>query len=67
MTISIQINGEPRTVPPSTVRGLLDSLGIDPVRVAVELNLDILPKQSYDSTDLNEGDRIEIVHFVGGG
>ncbi len=45
----------------------LESLSIDPQRVAVEMNLDILPKMEYGTTFLNDGDRLEIVHFVGGG
>jgi sulfur carrier protein len=52
---------------PMSVAAFLGSLGIDPRRVAVELNLDILPKGEYDSTTLKDGDRLEIVHFVGGG
>ena len=50
-----------------TVGSLLARLGIDPRRVAVERNLEIVPKARYDDTALAEGDRIEIVHFVGGG
>jgi sulfur carrier protein len=50
-----------------TVTGLLESLEIDPGRVAVEVNLKIIKKCDYDSQALNEGDAIEIVNFVGGG
>ncbi|HOP41648.1 MAG TPA: sulfur carrier protein ThiS [Geobacteraceae bacterium] len=63
----IQINGEKKEIGPLTVVGLLESLEIDPRRVAVELNLEILPKTDYETTTLQDGDRIEIVHFVGGG
>jgi sulfur carrier protein len=49
-----------------SVTALLGTLGIEPLRVAVELNLEILPKAEY-GTELKEGDRLEIVHFVGGG
>jgi sulfur carrier protein len=45
----------------------LESLGIDPRRVAVELNTDIVSKSAYETTILQDGDRMEIVHFVGGG
>ena len=45
----------------------LEFLSIDPRRVAVELNLDILPKGDYGNVLLKEGDALEIVHFVGGG
>lgn len=63
----IFVNGEPQTIEPATVLGYLEALAIDPRRVAVELNLDILPKTAYETTLLNEGDRVEIVQFVGGG
>ncbi len=65
--VVIQINGEKKEIGPLTVVGLLESLEIDPRRVAVELNLEILPKTDYETTTLQDGDRIEIVHFVGGG
>ncbi len=63
----ILVNGERKEVGPLSVFGLLENLEIDPRRVAVELNLEILPKSDFDTTTLQEGDRIEIVHFVGGG
>ena len=47
--------------------GLLNDLGLDARNVAVELNREILKKAGYASTVLGESDRIEIVHFVGGG
>ncbi len=65
--MEIIVNGEPTTIEAMSVAALLVRLGIDPRRVAVELNLDILPKGEYDTTPLKEGDRLEIVHFVGGG
>jgi sulfur carrier protein len=65
--MQIHINGENRDVSEKTVLGLLESLGIDPRRVAVELNMDILPKAEYTEKTIADGDRIEIVHFVGGG
>ncbi|MRR38654.1 sulfur carrier protein ThiS [bacterium] len=65
--MEIIVNGEARTVTPMSMLELLSSLDIDPRRVAIELNHDILPKGEYESTILNAGDRIEIVHFVGGG
>ena len=65
--MKITVNGEEMEFAGGTVRDLLDTLGIDPVRVAVELNLDILPKAEYGETVLREGDMIEIVQFVGGG
>jgi thiamine biosynthesis protein ThiS len=63
----IHLNGEPRETPPTSVLGLLESLGIDPKRVAVELNMEILPKAEYAEKTIADDDRIEIVHFVGGG
>lgn len=63
----IEVNGEKREIGSLTVIGLLGLLEIDPRRVAVELNLEILPKPEYETTTLQDGDRIEIVHFVGGG
>jgi len=65
--VNIVVNGEPQSIESMTVLAYLEKIAIDPRRVAVELNLDILPKADYASTLLNEGDRIEIVHFVGGG
>jgi sulfur carrier protein len=51
----------------SNVAGLLEQMQIGRERVAVEVNRDIVPKAAYDSHILSAGDRIEIVHFVGGG
>ena len=65
--MKITVNGEAATVEPMSVQEYLVSLGIDPRRVAVELNREILPKAQYQATMLNEGDSLEIVHFVGGG
>lgn len=63
----IVVNGEQKEIGPLSVLGLLEMLEIDPRRVAVELNLEILPKPDYATTALQDGDRIEIVQFVGGG
>ncbi len=66
--MTIILNGESRPlIPPQTVAGLLADLGIDHRKVAVERNLEIVPKSAFASTQLGEGDRIEIVHFIGGG
>lgn len=65
--MEIVVNGESSSIEAMSVLQYLEKMGIDPRRVAVELNLDILPKGSYSSTLLKEGDRLEIVHFVGGG
>ena len=65
--MDIAINGENRSVSARTVKELLDSLEIDAKRVAVVLNMEILPKADYVTRTIADGDRIEIVHFVGGG
>lgn len=64
------INGDERTfdlTSPATLAALIESLGMKSDRVAVELNRDIVPRDRWLATTLNEGDRLEIVHFVGGG
>lgn len=65
--MQILVNGETADIGEMSVHQYLESLAIDPQRVAVELNLDILPKGEYSQTLLKNGDRLEIVHFVGGG
>lgn len=67
-TMQMQVNGEQRTVLDGlTVAGLLKELDIRPDRVAVELNLTILERSEFDRRSLQEGDRIEIISFIGGG
>ncbi len=67
-TLRVTINGEEREVPAGlTVGHMLGHLGLDAGRVAVERNLEILPRERWDSTAVEPGDRFEIVHFVGGG
>jgi thiamine biosynthesis protein ThiS len=66
--MTITVNGKEREFAnPLNVRELLDVLGLDPTRVAVELNRDILPRARFAEDVLNEGDVLEIVQFVGGG
>ena len=66
--IEIVVNGESRTVPAGlTLAGLLHHLALDPRKVAIERNLEIVPRSAYDAIAITAGDRIEIVHFVGGG
>jgi len=67
--MKLLINGDERTfdLPSATLAALIDSLGMKSDRVAVELNRDIVPRDRWPATTLNEGDRLEIVHFVGGG
>jgi thiamine biosynthesis protein ThiS len=67
-TVAISINGEPRRCSAGlSVAGLIRELGLEPKKVAVERNLAIVPRSTHDQVMLTEGDRLEIVHFVGGG
>ena len=62
------LNGEQREFPDGlTLAALVDHLGMKADRVAVELNLEIVPRTKWQDTNLKSGDRLEIVHFVGGG
>lgn len=64
----VTVNGEVRDAPPgATLAALLASLGIDPRKVAVERNREIVPKSTFDRVTVEEGDALEIVQFVGGG
>lgn len=68
--MTLHINGEARTFAdpvPATLAALIDSLGMKSDRVAVELNRDIVPRDRWAVTELHDDDRLEIVHFVGGG
>ncbi len=68
MEMKLVINGEERSFGPAlTLAGLVEQLGMKQDRVAVELNRNIVPRKQWDETSLSEGDRLEIVHFVGGG
>src|SRR5215467_11889479 len=68
MSLTITINGEPKSFPRAlSVRDLLTGLGLDPAKIAVEKNLEIVPRSQYASVMAGEGDRFEIVHFIGGG
>lgn len=67
-SIQITINGEVRQIAALlTVNDLIHELKLAPQQVALELNLDILPKARWAETELRAGDKLEIVHFVGGG
>lgn len=66
--ITIHVNGEAQEVPPDlTVAALLQRLRLPADRIAVEYNLAILPRGRWSETRLQPGDRLEVVHFVGGG
>ena len=66
--IAISVNGETRNVPQgATVALLLTTIGLDTRKVAVERNEEIVPRSTYAAVALHEGDKLEIVHFIGGG
>lgn len=69
--MKLHINGEARefgeVTAAFTLTALVEKLGMKPDRVAIELNRDIVPRERWSQTILNEGDRLEVVHFVGGG
>src|SRR5580658_4617250 len=68
MVLNLRINGEHRTlVGPVRLDGLLAQLGFDSAKIAVERNAEIVPRSTYATVELGEGDRLEIVHFIGGG
>ena len=67
-TIHVRLNGKEREVSAGhTVRSLVESLELRPALVVVELNREILARDTYDEVPVREGDTIELVHFVGGG
>lgn len=63
----IQVNGEPRDTRAETVLALVEELGLDVRKVAVERNLEIVPRSLHATTPVADGDRFELVQFVGGG
>jgi sulfur carrier protein len=68
MPLSIIVNGDPREVPAgTTVAALIEQLSIRDERVAVEVNLEVIRRDKRQERVLSEGDRVEIVSFVGGG
>lgn len=67
-TIRVHLNGKDRDLAPGhSVRSLIESLELHPAMVVVELNREILKRDAYADTPVNDGDNIELVHFVGGG
>jgi thiamine biosynthesis protein ThiS len=66
--VKLQINGEPKMYDVAlSLAALISQMGLKPDRVAVELNREIVPRDQWAQTNLADGDRLEIVHFVGGG
>ena len=67
-SLGIRVNGEHRRVPDGvSIVEMLNELGLDPLRVAVERNLEIVPRSTLGEVCVEDGDDYEIVHFVGGG
>lgn len=66
--MQIVLNGESRTIDSgSTLKALVETLGPDPRGIAIERNLEIVPKSEHATVILQEGDKLEVVQFVGGG
>lgn len=65
--MQITVNGEPRQTAADTLAALVAELALDPRKVAIERNLEIVPRSLHATTPLADGDRLEIVQFVGGG
>ena len=67
-SLSVRVNGEHRRVPGGmSVAEMVNQLGLDPLRVAVERNLEVIPRSTLGQVSVEDGDDFEIVHFVGGG
>jgi len=68
LTVRVYVNGEVREFSsPLSLAQLITELDLPPARIAVELNRDVVRRNDWSTTDLRDDDRIEIVHFVGGG
>ena len=67
MNVRIEVNGEGRETAAATILTLIEELKLDPRKVAVELNLEIVPRSLHATTTVSDGDKIELVQFVGGG
>ncbi|MBA2526371.1 MAG: sulfur carrier protein ThiS [Pyrinomonadaceae bacterium] len=66
--MKLRINGEDREVLDNlSLKELVTQLDLTPERIAIELNQNVVPRADWPSTELTENDRVEIVHFVGGG
>jgi thiazole synthase len=67
-SVAIRVNGESRRVDPGlSVAAMLSAIGVDPAKVAVERNREIVPRSLLAEVRVEDGDEYEIVHFVGGG
>jgi len=63
----IYLNGEKRSTDADNISELLAELGMEGRMIAIERNLEVVPKSAYADTELAEGDRVEVVHMIGGG
>ena len=67
-SLGIRVHGEHRRVPEGiSIAEMVNGLGLDPLRVEVERNLEIVPRSTFGEVCVEDGDDYEIVHFVGGG
>ena len=67
-TVTIRLNGEHRRIRAGlTIAGLAEEMGLVPAKLAVERNLEVVPRSTLDRVMIEDGDELEIVHFVGGG
>jgi thiazole synthase len=67
-SLAIRVNGEHRRVPARlSISGMLEELGLNPLRVAVERNREVVPRGTLGEVRVQDGDTYEVVHFVGGG
>jgi len=66
-SITIRLNGEERSVEACSLADLVTELGLEQRMIAIERNLEVVPKSQYGETRLQAGDRIELVHMIGGG
>ena len=65
--MNIQLNGEQKEIEAATIADLVIELGLEKRMLAVERNLEVVPKSEYADTMIEAGDRIEVVHMIGGG
>lgn len=66
--MKIYLNGEAREVPDNyTAAALVEELGLAGKRIAMEVNMEIVPRSGYEAHTLSEGDKVELVHAIGGG
>ena len=65
--VKIRLNGEDQVVTAGNLLALIEEIGLDGRKLAIERNYEIVPRSTYLQTQLNDGDQLEIVTFVGGG